>query len=237
MGSWSIILNVILLIGVVVAITRSLLSRRKDYHKQEKQFPKIGAATEAGIPARDNCDEIIAVRKVNQETTEFVPILARTIENSEDKTQESFVQCDDVPALMLFLLAKDDRKLAGYELLQTLLAAGLRFGESSLFHRHLHQNGQGPILCSVAAATSTGTFDMHNIGAFSAKGLCIFMKPSESPVVDAERFAVMLDTARQLSEDLDAYLLDDNKQPLSEMALERYHRLLKVDTSAELERA
>ena len=136
---------------------------------------------------------------------------------------------------MMFLLAKDDRKLAGYELLQTLLAAGLRFGEGHLFHRHQHSNGQGPVLCSVAAATSSGLFDMQNIGAFSVRGLCIFMKPSESPMIDAERFAIMLDTARQLSDDLDAYLLDDRRQPLTEEAIARYRSLLSIELVSELE--
>lgn len=123
----------------------------------------------------------------------------------------------------------------GYELLQTLLAAGLRFGEGQLFHRHLQLNGQGPVLCSVAAATPSGTFDLQNMGAFSASGLCIFMQASGNPTIDQERFSIMVDTARQLSDDLDTLLLDDKRQPISETSLARYRRVLKIDKAEQNE--
>jgi cell division protein ZipA len=129
---------------------------------------------------------------------------------------------------MMFLLAKENRQLAGYELLQTVLAAGLRFGEGHLFHRHQSPNGQGPVLCSLAAATPTGVFDLQNIGAFSVHGLCLFMHASGNPTLDAERFAIMLDTAKQLSEGLDTHLLDDQRKPLSDASIQRYYRLLNL---------
>lgn len=132
------------------------------------------------------------------------------------------------PPLMLFLLAKDNRQFAGYELLQTLLAAGLRFGEGQLFHRHQFPNGQGPVLCSLAAATESGTFDLQNIGGFSVRGLCLFMQTSANPSIDGERFAVILDTARLLSEELDGHLLDDQRKPLTNEGIARYHRLLAL---------
>ena len=91
------------------------------------------------------------------------------------------------PTLMMFLLAKEKRQFAGYELLQTVLASGLRFGEGNLFHRHQFPNGQGPVLCSLAAATPSGTFDLQNIGAFSIRGLCLFMYTSKNSTIDRER--------------------------------------------------
>jgi cell division protein ZipA len=129
----------------------------------------------------------------------------------------------------MFLLAKENRQLAGYELLQTVLAAGLRFGEGHLFHRHQHPNGQGPVLCSLAAATPTGVFDLQNIGAFRVHGLCLFMQASGNPTIDAERFAIMLDTGKQLSEGLGTHLLDDRRQPMCDESIQRYYRLLNLD--------
>lgn len=127
------------------------------------------------------------------------------------------------------MLAKENRQFAGYELLQTVLASGLRFGEGHLFHRHQFANGQGPVLCSLAAATATGVFDLQNIGAFSVRGLCLFMHASNNPNIDAERFSIMVDTARQLSEGLDAYLLDDQRKPLTEERITRYCHALNID--------
>jgi len=124
--------------------------------------------------------------------------------------------------LMMLLLAKDKHNFAGYELLQTLLAAGLRFGEGSLFHRHQLSNGQGPVIFSLAAATNDGTFDLQNMGAFSARGLCLFMQPSGNATIDIERFNILYETARQLSEGLDAHLLDGNRRPLTKESLAAY---------------
>ena len=134
---------------------------------------------------------------------------------------------------MIFLLAKENRQLAGYELLQTLLAVGLRFGEGQLFHRHQNSNGQGPVLCSLAAATASGVFDLQNIGAFSVRGLCLFMQPSGHPAIDSERFSIMLDTAKQLSEGLDTHMLDEQRKPLSDASLKRYYQTLNISDMCE----
>lgn len=236
MGSWSVILNVILLAGVMIAIARTMMSRRENFRSNFTQ-PLVGQTDQVA------CDDIIAVRKVNRKLSDEAPTLSRESElevappaiksvikplpKTECRAElQSSPSQNGTPSLMLLLLAKEDRQFVGYELLQTLLAAGLRFGEGQLFHRHQYSNGQGPVLCSVAAATSSGTFDLQNIGAFSVRGLCIFMETSGNSTIDEERFSIMMDMARQLSDDLDAYLLDDQRQPFTDAALRRYRALL-----------
>lgn len=129
--------------------------------------------------------------------------------------------------IVVFLLAKEDRQFTGYALLQTLLSAGLRFGEGSLFHRHQSAHGQGPVLFSLASATETGLFDLQNMGACSVKGLCLFMHVSGNESIDQERFALMLEVGQQLTEELDAYMLDDRKQPWSSASTQRYQQKLQ----------
>lgn len=252
--NWSIILNVVLLAGVMVAIFRVLRTRKKLAYTQT-HAPSLGAQPAVNVPQGD---DIIAVRKLNVEnqgifsnfekeslsaapetvtaTVEHTPIskgpaaetqFTRTAKiNDVPDVDNSMAQ--DTPPIMMFLLAKSNRQLAGYELLQAVLAAGLRFGEGNLFHRHQYANGQGPILCSLAAATDEGVFDLQNIGAFTVRGLCLYMHPSGNAGIDAERFDIMLDTAKTLSEDLDAYLLDDRRKPLSDMSIQRYHQRLHL---------
>jgi cell division protein ZipA len=231
--SWSLGLNILLLIGVIIAISRMIKARRQNSDFVDYQ-PSIGTPT---IPTND---DIIAVRKVNLEPVieepAVQPILRPTphipatpsINRFEEEEKQPSVEHEPASSLMMFLLAKENRQLAGYELLQTVLAAGLRFGEGHLFHRHQSPNGQGPVLCSLAAATPTGVFDLQNIGAFSVHGLCLFMQASGNPTIDAERFAIMLDTAKQLSEGLDTHLLDDRRQPMSDASVQRYYRLLNL---------
>lgn len=238
-ANWSLGLNILLLIGVIVAISRMIKSRRQNLDIVDYP-PSIG-----GTPTISNQDDIIAVRKVNLdsiiEEPVVQPILRPTPQVSpipsvkpaqEDKAPSS--SSDSASSVMMFLLAKENRQLAGYELLQTVLAAGLRFGEGHLFHRHQSPNGQGPVLCSLAAATPSGVFDLQNIGAFSVHGLCLFMQASGNPTIDAERFAIMLDTAKQLSEGLDTHLLDEQRKPLSDASIQRYYRLLNLGEACDV---
>ncbi len=231
LSNWSVILNVLLLVGVIIAIARTVKSRHEKlrYH----DAPPIVSHHE-NIP----CDDIIAVRKVSRDASIEAPTInpaQHVVVEGRDtyKTPARHVNAasDELSSLsvVIFLLAKEDRQLAGYELLQTLLSAGLRFGEEQIFHRHQFSNGKGPVLCSGATATSTGTFDLQNIGAFSVHGLCVYMEASGSSAIDEERFAIMLETARQLSDDLGTYLLDDRRQPLTETTLKRYYQKLNLN--------
>lgn len=246
-ANWSLILNVLLLIGVIVAIGR-LMKARKQSLNSDRYQPSLGQK-EKSYDAQPFNDDIIAVRKVsidnlfNMETEpESEPESQLFIKPITTSPEPKLIPEDELVAelkeeskavasstLMMFLLAKEHRQFAGYELLQTVLAAGLRFGEGHLFHRHQFANGQGPVLCSLAAATPTGVFDLQNIGAFSVRGLCLFMQASKNPSIDEERFSIMLETGRQLSEGLDAHLLDDQRRPLTEERIARYHRLLQID--------
>jgi cell division protein ZipA len=265
-ANWSLILNVLLLTGVLIAIIRMLRTKRTVEAPARAQQPSVGKNF-------DKMDDVIAVRKVNRETpmpsvmqaafssSTSAPIsqpslqartqpqslherahsapnlvashqepqaavetlsVAAVVEEQVVVTQQSFTPS----SLMIFLLAKENRQLAGYELLQTILSAGLRFGEGHLFHRHQYPNGQGPVMCSLATATASGVFDLQNIGAFSVHGLCLFMQSSGNASIDLERFTIMLDTARQLSDDLDTHMLDDERHAWSDMSEQRYLAML-----------
>jgi cell division protein ZipA len=226
MTNWSVILNVLLLAGVVFAIAR--MAKAKRQVSVSKRF-QARAHVDVG---RDD-DAIIAVRKLEPVVRVSDAELVSEVETKQPQQQHASEAVESV-SLVLFLLAKGKRQLAGYELLQTMLAAGLRFGEGQLFHRHQFANGQGPIICSLATATKDGTFDLQNMGAFSVHGLCLFMETSGNSSIDVERFSIMLDTAKQLSEGLDTYLLDDARKPWSEVSLARYHQLLGVTFEEEV---
>lgn len=219
-ASWNVILNALLLFGVILVITRLVQSRRDGVKRtMDRHEPLIETLLEEN-------DDIIAVRRINPDEHEKEPEHQSLSEQSISGEQ----QLSDQPeTIMVVLLAKDERLLVGYELLQSVLAAGFRFGEGHLFHRHQHANGQGPILFSLAAATPSGTFDLQNIGALSVRGLYLFMETSGSPMIDKDRFDTMLSTAKQLQDDLDAHLLDDKRQLFSEDSVYHYYRTLRVD--------
>lgn len=106
------------------------------------------------------------------------------------------------------LRANPDRPYFGYELLQTLYSSNFCFGDKNIFHRHERIDGTGAVLFSAAAATSSGSFPIDNMGAFYCAGLVMFMKLSKKNKLMAN-FDLMLDTARQITEDLGGSIYDE----------------------------
>lgn len=257
--NWSLVLNILLLMGVLATIV-FLMKIRKHSVNPDRFQPSLGGSARRDLPAFS--DEIISVRQVIREESlneltepepELKLVKKSTLKSSQERLtphkesrptprmahkSSAVTNTEGGGSLMMFLLAKENRQFAGYELLQTVLAAGLRFGEGQLFHRHQFASGQGPVLCSLASATASGVFDLQNIGAFSVRGLCLFMHTSQNPSIDAERFSIMLETASLLSEGLDAYLLDGQRQPLTEERIKEYYKKLHIEQSEfELEAA
>lgn len=233
-ANWSLVLNIILLIGVVFAIARLMLSRKKE------------SSTPDNIDSNsyNESDDIISVRKLdtddNLDDMDFklspvgkIPVIEKeneTLQNEVEKTISvtSNFKVDFSKMIMIFLSAKENRDFAGYELLQSLLSAGLRFGEGDIFHKYQKANGQGAVLFSLAAATQRGTFDLQTMGSCRVRGLCMYMYLSGNNTIDFERFTLMYDTAKCLAEDLNANLLDDKQKPFSAASMDRYRNYIHI---------
>ena len=66
-ANWSLILNVLLLIGVIAAIAR-LMKARKQSLSSDRYQPAFGKAEKSSSEVPFYNDDIIAVRKVNRES-------------------------------------------------------------------------------------------------------------------------------------------------------------------------
>ena len=238
--NWSLILNVLLLVCVIIAIVRMMKTRRENLAAANTKLATVTGNSVVSVHKKEPLASItdlavsvdsFVVQSVNSSerlTPAFVDAHTNSFNLKTNEIADYTLGGEAQSSLMMFLRAKENRELKGYELLQTVLAVGLRFGEGGLFYRHQLPNGKGPILCSLAAATNSGVFDMQNIGAFSVRGLCLFMQISGHVVIDIERFKIMFATAKQLCEGLDAYLLDDKRKPFSDLSLQRYFKLLNA---------
>ena len=115
---------------------------------------------------------------------------------------------------LIHVMADPDAPFAGYELLQALLANGLRYGKDKIFHRHQNKQGQGDVLFSLASVNQPGTFDLANMGQFSCPGLTLFVvfKSLRSPLL---AYDLMLEAAEHLADDLGGRLYDQQHRPLT----------------------
>jgi cell division protein ZipA len=232
----SLILNVIFL-GIILGM---MVWKLRPYFLEKKKNKSHTSAESQEIQKNKEVhldEDLMSVRKVElsaflkEEQSEYVqevsskPVLGVAVEIQNEPVIDEFLE-KPKKTIMIFLAAKGQNIFAGYDLLQTLLSCGLRYGDAGLFHRHQHATGQGPVLFSLAAATSTGMFDLQNIGAMSVKGLCMFMELSGNITIDSERFQIFMQTAKQLAEELHANLLDDRKNPLTAETIHKFEHII-----------
>lgn len=117
--------------------------------------------------------------------------------------------------ISLTLMAEDEKPYTGYELLQGLLSAGMRFGKRNVFHRYQAHTANNTILFSLASVVKPGTFEMAKMGGFSTPGLILFMRVS-TQTDSMMTFELMLETARQLRDDLEGEIKLNPSTPLQE---------------------
>ncbi|MDO8273759.1 MAG: cell division protein ZipA [Gammaproteobacteria bacterium] len=149
---------------------------------------------------------------------------------SKNPSKEQQPEADAVPeyseVLVVNVVAKPDREFTGVDLLPVLLTSGLRFGDMSIFHRHIEADARSPVLFSVANIVNPGTFDLNQINDFATRGLCFFMTlPNVANSMQA--FDKMLDVAQQVRIALDGDLKDDNRSVMTAQTIEHYRQRVR----------
>ena len=125
--------------------------------------------------------------------------------------------------IVIRLMAPKDNAYVGYELMQALLSAGLRYGSRNIFHYYEETEGNEKVLFSLASAVEPGTFELSQMGSITCPGLTLFMEyTTHNTTNPLNRLTLMMDTARQLSEDLGGQLLTDKSKPLTEQDIKRW---------------
>lgn len=111
--------------------------------------------------------------------------------------------------VVLYLKARDNRRIAGAELLGVTLKSGMTFGDMDIFHR-LQKDDPRPVF-SLADLTNPGTFDKDAWNTFETHGVTLFMGlPGPMGALDA--WDAMLATARRIADVLHLDLLDDRRE-------------------------
>lgn len=234
---------ILILIGVVMLVLRQVMlkssakqqpanarnTRRRQ--RQEKTMQNsIGLSAQSMTPeAKPKADEVrrepvLVTTGSMHEARKTEQVVTSTPQHSAEAAPKHTPSTAPENMLTLFVVPPRGTSLPGYELLQTILANGLRYGSDHIFHCHVESNGTGDELFHLAAATKEGTFDLQNMGAYQCPGiLCYFYL--DQATRPAQAFERMLEVAQALAEDLDADLLDPIRRPLTNdtIALMRQH--------------
>ncbi|WP_232821204.1 cell division protein ZipA [Oceanimonas marisflavi] len=112
------------------------------------------------------------------------------------------------------LMARPNQQIDGAALMRALTSNGFHFGDMDIFHHHQTPGGQGSVLFSLINMVKPGTFNPKAMSNFSTPGVSIFMQLPR-PGMAKNQFNLMVQTAENLAEELDALLFDGARSPLS----------------------
>ena len=175
----------------------------------------------------DDSDVAIETRSANKPRYESKYVdhakQAGSQQQSSTNTDESTLQ--DV--LVIHVKAAKNEYFYGSDLLDLILDNGLRFGEMDIFHCHAGEDGEGPVLFSMANMVKPGTFDLHSFEEFSTVGLSFFLALPTGLDNHMDAFDKMLSTAKNIADTLSGELNDEQRSILTGQTIEHYRERIR----------
>lgn len=238
-----------LLVGLValVALITVLVTLRVRHHKKHHHVPDLGEVEDILMPKDNSRNDNFTISPMStpeqysksfsshpQEESALAELgfgnmdaMFTTKDQKKPEAPKQLQSAEEEDArnsdlIIIHIIAQEGQQFIGYDLLQALLAAGLRYGDMSIFHRYQEAHFGGKIIFSLASATEPGIFDMNKMGGFSCKGLSLFMQ-LRAAYHNTAALELFLMTAEQLAEDLDGILQDGKMINLSPETVARYH--------------
>jgi cell division protein ZipA len=135
-------------------------------------------------------------------------------EDNNDQPQE---------VLVVHLMANKGETVAGQQLLDAILGVGLRYGAMKIFHRHLNDDGSGPVLFSMANLVNPGTFDLNSMGDLEVPGVTLFMALDdiEDPV---SAFNIMIEAIDSIAASLQLNVMDESRSSMTRQTIDHYRQ-------------
>lgn len=145
---------------------------------------------------------------------------------AEPQAEPEPATTDDTPeepaeVLILYVLLPEHKEMKGPDLLSALLTLGFKYGDMSIFHRHLDSAGSGAVLFSLANMFNPGTFDLENIEKLSTRGVSLFMT-LPGPGEPLQNFNLMHNAAKKLAEEFGGQVLDGQRSVLTVQTVRHY---------------
>lgn len=117
--------------------------------------------------------------------------------------------------ISLHVVAQTDTYIEGRQLLEVFDRRGYHFGEMNIFHS-MH-NGQ--TVFSVAKMIEPGFFDIDDVDTFATPGITLILQ-LPGPVPADVAFEVLISEAFEIASELDATVLDGDRNTLSKQTLQ-----------------
>lgn len=199
---------VIVVIGIVVIVWIILWGVL-----QNRRSKRLFNSCDEGNPL-DNIDDSVVVKTKVDEFDTVSPDLAKD-NDLEAQTNDGFV----LPKIIqLSIIAKTDISFNGQQLADVFASVDLQYGTMNVFERLDKLN---KVNYAVASLVEPGTFAQENIASYDFPGIVFFL---QHEVLDdpLEIFDELLDTINRINKQLNGFLLDHNRQPLTIKTIKQF---------------
>lgn len=198
---------------------------------EESEFDQVSSEdyrADSAAESDDEVDEFAAQEPIDDQAERYS---AQSDWQAEDQAEfqassSSDEQVDDRPVeelVIIHIMAPDGAQLAGSELLELLLRAGLRFGPMDIFH---YRNSKGQLEFSLANCVQPGTLDPDGMAEMTTPGVTLFMQlPQRADLLTS--FDHMVEMGQFLAQHLGADMLDENHSTVTPQRVEHYRERLR----------
>jgi len=231
--------HVPMLMDSVVAPKKEEASKPEEEEVERLHEPSLGDLDE--LDAIDESPEPPAEQKTEKSTQKKTD----TQPDDAERAEESYRQPDEV--LIINVMASAGDRFAGEALLNTLMEQGMKLGAMDIFHRHLDDDADGPVLFSLANMVVPGTFKLAQMKEFETPGVSLFLSlplevsAEESESIDGlsiRAYDSMAATAKALAAALDGELKDENRSVMTQQTIEHgRQRVVEYERKQRLARA
>lgn len=219
--------------GIDDELSESIYNKSSDNIEKENKTPKanirpVGKHVKPAV--EDNDDEILDTHSANKpryESKYFSNNPSSNSSNSSSAALGTVATSTIQEVLVVNVKAMKGTMFYGSDLLQQVLDNGLRYGAMEIFHRHADEDGEGPIIFSMANMLKPGIFDLKTIDDFSTAGVTLFLT---LPVFDDNNMAafdLMIATAKNLASALGGELNDENRSIMTGQTIEHYRERIR----------
>ncbi len=231
--SEKIFFTLIPILAVIAFAVFMVMHKRKSIKPSHGRFvhrePTMKRKTAANAASNENRKVIVDDSIADEEIYEND--IAETREAMNEPVTRAAPRRQTGEMIVIGLLAEKDHPYRGYELLQAMLTAGLRFNRKGVFYRHENMHGKGDILFTLVSAEAPGIFDLPKMGSFSTRGLTLFI--DLDTVKDPQKaLDVLLQSAQSLIDDLGGEIWDDERKPLTTEKIEQWRQKIADLVSA-----
>ncbi|MGO1343561.1 cell division protein ZipA [Chromohalobacter japonicus] len=159
-------------------------------------------------------------RTAHREVVTDHPAVERAKRNPvhADRAREALSDAEEV--IVISVLSRDEAGFQGPDLLNLMLACGLRYcHEMGVFHRFETESDDSALQFTMVNVLKPGVFDLDDMDAFATPGVT-FLMPLPSAHDSAAAFEAMFETAMVLVRNLSGELKDENRSVMTAQTVE-----------------